>query len=586
MPERDEPPPSKDEPAADAQSGRATRRAAQTQTGLTALDLLSEALPPPQRLLIGWLARRKPATLSEVSDFWQARGQAAQELQPTLDAMLEKGLLRQAIVAGEVRYRVVFQGRAQRTGVGLPSALWERVDQDRVSFLSSLALFRRLAEAQLRALADQMDEVRYQRGDVLVWQGKSNDRVFIIKSGIVAITHYSADAATPKILNYLQQGEIIGEYSAISGSVPSATATALSTVYALSLKREAFLALLEQHASVALELARILAARLVKSEGRARAESARLIVLIEAQAGVGASDLGMALALSLAAKLGGRIAYTHMPRSQRLAELFGLDDELDTFAHAAGYDVIARSGNPLVPPSVCATLMADQLLACYEHVVISASAQAEDLLSYLSGYADQIVLVGAPTAESAVQIVALGSALRRQVSAERVGLFSVLRETALEKAEPIGISADFILPHDPAFAAHLALTPDDLPEAIRHFAATLVDRLGRTNAISLYIPTTIDVNATIDATPYVERTLAFLGERFGGATTTALQARGVWNSAEVGLVGESIHIVRSYASQADLNAHLPSIFDYVEALKRELRQEAMAIEINQKLMLI
>lgn len=409
MPEYDElSPPSEDKSAAELGGERAPRRTTQTQTGLTALDLLSEAIAPPQRKLIGWLARREPATLSEVSDFWQARGQAAQELQPTLDAMLEKGLLRQAIVAGEVRYRVVFQGKAQRTGVGLPNALWERVDQDRVSFLSSLALFRRLAEAQLRALADQMQEERYQRGDVLVWQGKSNDRVFIIKSGIVAITHYSADAATPKILNYLQQGEIIGEYSAISGSVPSATATALSTVYALSLKREAFLALLEQHAAVALELARILAARLVKSEGRARAESARLIVLIEAQAGIGVSDLGMALALSLAAKLGGRVAYTEMPRSQRLAELFGLDDELDTFSHVGGFDVIARRDNPLVPPSVRATLLLDQLLTRYQSVVLSVPSQAEDLLSYLGGYADQFVLVGAPTAEAVLEMAAMG----------------------------------------------------------------------------------------------------------------------------------------------------------------------------------
>jgi hypothetical protein len=113
---------------------------------------------------------------------------------------------------------------------------------------------------------------------------------------------------------------------------------------------------------------------------------------------------------------------------------------------------------------------------------------------------------------------------------------------------------------------------------------SLADRLGRTNQVSIFIPTTIDVTQAVDTGDYVDRALAFLGQRFGGATTT--QARGVWNSSEAGLVGETIHIVRSYATQNDLDKHLQSILDYVGALKVELRQEAMAVEINQQLMLI
>jgi CRP-like cAMP-binding protein len=569
-------------------SKRADQRTTQTQTGLTLLNLLTEDILPEQRAVLSWLARRKQATFQEICSFLRERSLNTDQAQATLDAMLEKGLLNQAILEGEVYYRLVFQGRARRLGVGLPNEVWQRVDQDRLSFLRDLPLFSRLSEDQLRALADQMEEVRYQRGDVLVWQGKSSDRVFFIKSGIVGITHYSAQTKTQKILNYVRQGEIIGEYSALSGvaGVASATASALSNVYALTLKRETFLALLEQHASVAIELARILAVRLVNSGVRASTKSARLILLIGAQTGIGTSSLGMAVALTLAAKLGGRIAYTEMPDSRRLAELFALDAELDAFAHVSGYDVIARSSPSMLPRAVCATLLLDQLMARYDNIVISVPHHAEEIVAYLTGYADQVVLVGAPTPESLAQLAELNSAVRRQVNVEKVGIFNVLKHTSPESVPQADGSADFILPYYPTFAPHTALTPDDLPEAIRHFASTLVDRLGRTNAISLYIPTTIDVNTAIDATPYVERTLAFLGQLFGGATTTTMQARGVWHSAEIGLVSESIHIVRSYATQADLDAHLQTILDYVEGLKRELRQEAMAVEINQKLMLI
>ncbi len=586
MSEHDDMLPPSEQQLAAAQPDPAPRPSA-TQAGLTPLTLLTEDIPLEQRQLISWLARRKQATAEEVRQFLLGRGLAAERIQPTLEAALESNLLHQAILAGEVCYRVVFQGRARRAGIGLPDEVWQRVDQDRVSFLRSLTLFSSLNDDQLRAIADQMEEVRYQRGDVLLWQGKSSDQVFFIKSGIVGITHYAAHSQEQKVLNYVRQGEIIGEYSAISGAagVPSATASALSSVYALTLKREAFLAILEQHASVAIELARILAVRLVNSSRRASSKSARLIVLIGTAAGIGTSSLGMALALTLAAKLGRRAAYTELPDSRHLAELFALEPDQDTFAHGGGYDVIAQAATTMLPPSVRATLLLDQLFAHYADIVVSVPRHAEETIAYLVGYADQVVLVGAPTPEGLAQLAALTSAMRRQVNPERVGLFSVLKYGAPE-AEHADLSADFILPYYPTFAPHAALTPDELPEAIRHFAAALVDRLGRANAVSLYIPTTIDVNTSIDTTPYVERTLSFLGQLFGGATTTTLQARGVWNSAEVGLVSEGIHIVRSYATQADLDTHLQTILDYVEGLKRELRQEAMAVEINQRLMLV
>ena len=112
----------------------------------------------------------------------------------------------------------------------------------------------------------------------------------------------------------------------------------------------------------------------------------------------------------------------------------------------------------------------------------------------------------------------------------------------------------------------------------------LADRLGRTNQISVFIPTTVDVNQTVDTQIYVDRTLALLGRFFRGATSS--QAQGVWKSEEVGLVGETVYIVRSYATKLALKNHLPEVLLFVEQLKEELSQEAMAVEVNQKLMLI
>jgi len=102
--------------------------------------------------------------------------------------------------------------------------------------------------------------------------------------------------------------------------------------------------------------------------------------------------------------------------------------------------------------------------------------------------------------------------------------------------------------------------------------------------VSVFIPTTVDVDQAADAGAAVDQTLAFLGRLFGGATSS--RAQGVWNSERAGLVNETIFVVRSYVTQADLDRHLPEVLAFVERLKGELRQEAMAVEVNQRLMLI
>jgi hypothetical protein len=141
--------------------------------------------------------------------------------------------------------------------------------------------------------------------------------------------------------------------------------------------------------------------------------------------------------------------------------------------------------------------------------------------------------------------------------------------------------SDFDLP----FLAELSVDQDDtFPEPLAEMTQAIVDRLGRTSDIAVYIPTTIDVDQRIDTTSYVKDTLAFMGDRFGGATSS--QAEGVWDSEETGLVNEVVYIVRSFVTQEDMNQHLNVMLEYVAKMKEALHQEAMAIEVDRKLMLV
>ena len=123
-----------------------------------------------------------------------------------------------------------------------------------------------------------------------------------------------------------------------------------------------------------------------------------------------------------------------------------------------------------------------------------------------------------------------------------------------------------------------------LPEAVAQVVNSLIDRIERTHQLAISIPTTLAGDQAANTSPYVERTLALLGPRFDGATSK--QAHGVWHRKMVGLVCEDVYLVQTYATDADLMQYLDEVVAYVRGIKRELQQEAMALEMDQKLILI
>ncbi|MCB9744379.1 MAG: cyclic nucleotide-binding domain-containing protein [Alphaproteobacteria bacterium] len=115
-------------------------------------------------------------------------------------------------------------------------------------------------------------------------------------------------------------------------------------------------------------------------------------------------------------------------------------------------------------------------------------------------------------------------------------------------------------------------------------APRVAARLGRPHEVAVFIPTTIDVDQAIDPTPHVEAATALLGERFGGATVE--EASGVWKSEALGLVGERIIMVSAACGQDAFNRHLDAVTTFMVELKATLRQEAMAMRLDGRLVLL
>ena len=175
--------------------------------------------------------------------------------------------------------------------------------------------------------------------------------------------------------------------------------------------------------------------------------------------------------------------------------------------------------------------------------------------------------------------------LKLKTQTNKTRIFTVLCQTSDDLPNSLpDANVDFLLPYLGQLPAPADWLADNLPEPLSQTASKILDMLGFTNQIGIYIPTTIDVDQQVNTTVYIEKSLEFMGKLFGGATHE--KVRGVWNSEEVGIVAEDIHLIRSFCSPTLLDQHLNAVVDFMEAMKQELKQEAMALEINNKMMLI
>lgn len=96
--------------------------------------------------------------------------------------------------------------------------------------------------------------------------------------------------------------------------------------------------------------------------------------------------------------------------------------------------------------------------------------------------------------------------------------------------------------------------------------------------ITVYIPSTMDINKKANTKKYIDECATLLSNNFGGATSC--NALGYWVSPSAGLVKEKTTMVYAYCTDEDLENNLEKIIDFCEAMKKELNQDAIALEIN------
>jgi CRP-like cAMP-binding protein len=135
--------------------------------------------------------------------------------------------------------------------------------EQEVELIRQFPIFSKIQPAMQKLLCFSAERLTYDQGQVIFNAGDSADAAYVVIEGTVEISVPTPNG--PIVINTMTKNEILGEI-AIVGDVPrTATAKAVSKLETLKISKELFVKIVRENPDAAIELIRILAARLAST---------------------------------------------------------------------------------------------------------------------------------------------------------------------------------------------------------------------------------------------------------------------------------------------------------------------------------
>lgn len=127
------------------------------------------------------------------------------------------------------------------------------VSADSRQLLKKIAILGDLSEPDLDRLSSLLQEVRYNKDEIILHKEDPGDSLFIIKDGRVKVVLYGDDGREV-ILSILKTGDFFGEMSLLDGEPRSASVVAMEDANLYILKRDGFIQTLMERPGIALRI--------------------------------------------------------------------------------------------------------------------------------------------------------------------------------------------------------------------------------------------------------------------------------------------------------------------------------------------
>ena len=135
--------------------------------------------------------------------------------------------------------------------------------EQEVELIRQFPIFSKIQPAMQKLLCFSADRLTFAAGQVIFNAGDVGDSAYVIIDGSVEISVPTPSG--PIVINEMGKNDLLGEI-AIVGEVPrTATAKALTKLETLKISKELFLKIVHENPDAAVELIRILAARLAST---------------------------------------------------------------------------------------------------------------------------------------------------------------------------------------------------------------------------------------------------------------------------------------------------------------------------------
>jgi DNA-binding MarR family transcriptional regulator len=539
------------------------------------------------------LHRNPQLTLSQLASLINT---TPDEVEETVESLLREAYIVEQLRDGRRVFSTRFQFKRKNVR-NMPPAILELFSQAEDNFLKETTLTASLPDVVSQQLLELAQRQSLVTDEVLAWQGDRLDRVSVVERGLLRQTRLKGRHLEQKS-GYTRRGEWIGLGEALGRSAVTTTYTAVADTHVLSWDTGLFLEFARQHPSLALAIGRELSHRLHDCQQTQLRRGAKLWAVEGVHSGAGVTLLVTMLALLAQASdpEEEKPVLVWLPEPQLPAHPFwrraaapgqpGMANLGQITRLRNGLHVLTLSSQHQYPPQVQLDILLGELLAQYEFVVCDTGHEPEDPLAVqLRARAHTLVTLTCD-AEGAEAGTARWKQ-RHSLAAPRQKRVLALNRSTRPMHESDS-RFQLVIPEDaPAATAwHQGLSsaselpPGPLHEALRE----IFRRLSLNHAVAIFVPSTVDVDRPVDNREQVRSTLSFLGNVFGGATSS--NAEGVWRAEESGLVAEQETIVRTFVSKQALERHLNRVIDFATELKREMKQEAVAVSVDNQLLLV
>jgi CRP-like cAMP-binding protein len=137
-----------------------------------------------------------------------------------------------------------------------------------------VAAFFGLSAGEIAAVQAIGHVVECDAGQVILREGDEGDEAYVLLDGEVAITQGTGPSA--RDLGRARPNEVLGELALFGSGIRTATVRAIRPSRLLAIERQAFLALLHEYPSLAINLLRYQTRRLARAEAELHQLRARL----------------------------------------------------------------------------------------------------------------------------------------------------------------------------------------------------------------------------------------------------------------------------------------------------------------------